>query len=242
MTLTSNQIERDEKSTLELVIFITKKVVARYISLSFIPNREREDTEMAVIEKFINKKEQIHQSFKGKSKITTYYTAIINRMCCEIIRKEQKHWYSLLENIISEENGSKTLFFESAKETVIKDEVKRLSKALLFFNGDRQKVNLYLKYYFDIPLKNEDFEMYHNNYKETIQEILKTREGLKKSEVFENLSNVINLVENKNVGPDAVRIWLNKQIDIIIVRMNANGNYNYNQESLSILYEIYSLN
>jgi hypothetical protein len=242
MTLTSNQIERDEKSTLELVIFITKKVVARYISLSFIPNREREDTEMAVIEKFINKKEQIHQSFKGKSKITTYYTAIINRMCCEIIRKEQKHWYSLLEDIISEENGSKTLFFESAKETVIKDEVKRLSKALLFFNGDRQKVNLYLKYYFDIPLKNEDFEMYHNNYKETIQEILKTREGLKKSEVFENLSNVINLVENKNVGPDAVRIWLNKQIDIIIVRMNANGNYNYNQESLSILYEIYSLN
>ncbi|MFW5793460.1 MAG: hypothetical protein ACOCWC_04180 [Bacteroidota bacterium] len=238
----SNQISEDQKSTLELVILITRKVVARYISMSAIPYREREDVEMAVVEKFINKKNKIHQSFQGKSKITTYYTAIINRMCCEIIRKEQKHWYSVLDDRLSEENGSRTLFFESAKETIIKDEVRRLTNALLFFNGERHKVNLYLKYYFDIPLKNEDFEIYYSTDTKKVQEILKNRDGLKKSEVFHNLSQVMNLVESKNVGADAVRIWLNKQIDIILDRLNANGQYNYNQESLSILFEIYSQN
>ncbi|MFO8067180.1 MAG: hypothetical protein R6U11_06330 [Bacteroidales bacterium] len=238
----SNQIINSEKLMIELVNLITKKVVARYISLTVIPDREREDVEMAIIEKFLIKKDKINQSFRGKSKITTYYTAVINRMCCEVIRKEQKHWYSVIENLVVDSDKTKTVFLETAKKTIIKDEVKRLSRAMLFFNGNRHKVNLFLKYYFDIPLKDEDIELYCNDLYEQVKDILNKNSSIRKSYIYDNLSQIVNIVEDKNVGADAARIWLKKQINTILTLMNAGGQYHYNQESLSVLFELYNQN
>lgn len=238
----SNQILNSEKLMIELVNLITKKVVARYISLTVIPDREREDVEMAIIEKFLIKKDKINQSFRGKSKITTYYTAVINRMCCEVIRKEQKHWYSVIENLVVDSDKTKTVFLETAKKTIIKDEVKRLSRAMLFFNGNRHKVNLFLKYYFDIPLKDEDIELYCNDLYEQVKDILNKNSSIRKSYIYDNLSQIVNIVEDKNVGADAARIWLKKQINTILTLMNAGGQYHYNQESLSVLFELYNQN
>lgn len=239
MTLFSNQLIEDELALFDLIRTITEKVVSRYVFRTVIPAREKEDVEMAVIEKFLNKKEKINQTFEGKSKITTYYTAIINRMCCEIIRSESKHWYSVNDDAeLYQDQQYKTLNYESAKKTLINDEVKRLANTMLFFNGEREKVNLCLKYFFDIPLDDEDIRMYSQDKHDKLKLILEERESLSKAEVFKNLSKVVNIVENKNVGGDAIRIWLNKRIDTILNRMNTNGLYFHNKESLSVLIEM----
>ncbi len=71
------------------------QTVLRYVSRKAIPSREYEDVEMAVIEKFINQKQQIVTNFEGKAQPSTYCIAIVNRMCCEVIRKEWKHWQAV---------------------------------------------------------------------------------------------------------------------------------------------------
>ncbi len=239
----SNPLIKEESDLLDFINTITRKVVSSYVSRSVIPLREKEDVEMIILEKFLKKKERIINAFEGKSKITTYYTAVINRMCCEVIRKEQKHWYSVNEGENDYQLDTLTTHnIESNKEIHIKDEVKRLANTMLFFNGDHAKVNLYLKYYFDIPLEDEDIEQYCSKEFLNLKQILKDRDSLSKAEVFNNLSKTLNIAENKNVGGDAVRMWLYKKIDTILKRLNGNGQYFYNKESLAILLEIHNQN
>ena len=61
-------------------------------------------------------------------------------------------------------------------------------------------------------------------------------------EIFIVLARVANIAEHKDLKPDAVRMWLNKCIDTIIVRLNGPFNRtNYNKETLQILFEYYYL-
>ena len=235
-----NQLIKDEKALMETVSSISRKVVSRYVARAVVPLREKEDVEMAVIEKFLKKKDKIINDFIGKSKLTTYCTAIINRMCCEIIRKEQKHWYSVSEN---EQNAStnkntQTLSYEAEKPFVISSEVKRLTKAMFFFNGINSKVNLFLKYYYDIPLNDNDIINYSKENINFLKEILAEQQRDSKSDKFEKLAIIVNKTEGKNIKGDAVRMWLNKQINILLKRLNNNNASNHNAESLGILFEI----
>ena len=240
MTQNRNQLLEDDKTLMETISKISSKVVSRYIARSVIPLREKEDVEMAIIEKFLDKKEKITGAFEGKSKPVTYFTAVINRMCCEIIRKEQKHWYALPDDQQkdNEKQDNPGLIYESEKGAAINNEVKRLSKAMLFFNGTSAKINLFLKYYYDIPLKNTDFINYSEENKNFIKDILVDQKVDSKAGKFEKLAKLVNKVENKNIKSDAVRIWLNKQTDILIKRLNHNNASNHNAESLGLLFEI----
>ena len=240
MTLDRNQLIKDDTTLMETVNNISKKVVSKYVARSVIPLREKEDVEMAVVEKFLNKKDKIINAFEGKSKLITYFTAVINRMCCEIIRKEQKHWYSVPDNEQNDDNNkdSLTLSYEAEKRVVINSEVKRLSKAMLFFNGINAKVNLFLKYYYDIPLNDNDLISYSKENKNFLKDVLVNKQKDLKSDKFEKLAKIVNKAEGKNITGDAVRMWLNKQINVLLKRLNNNNSSNHNAESLGLLFEI----
>ncbi len=239
MTMNRNYINKEQHFDTELVFNLSKKVVSRYVAKAIIPAREREDVEMAMIEKFLNQNEKIHAQFEGKSKISTYYIAILNRMCCEVIRKEQKHWYAVgNEDKVFPSKITATQTYDSEKNTIIKEELDRLTMVLMFFNNETAKIILFLKYYFDIPLLPEDIAGYCRKEHFKITHILAQRGKLSQGEVFGNLALVVKIAEGKTVGGDAVRMWLKKQMEIIINRMNGNGFSVHTPESISVLMEI----
>ncbi|PKP15534.1 MAG: hypothetical protein CVU06_16390 [Bacteroidetes bacterium HGW-Bacteroidetes-22] len=47
----------------------------------------------------------------------------------------------------------------------------------------------------------------------------------------------VNLVENKNIKPDAVRMWFNKQMDILLHGLNGNKMACHTRETLVLLFE-----
>jgi DNA-directed RNA polymerase specialized sigma24 family protein len=228
-----------ETISMEKIIDIAGSVVSRYVFRSVIPAREKDDVVMSMVEKFIRSRAKIEESFEGKAKATTYIVAILNRMCCEVIRRESKHWYSIEEvDAYSKISTSATLAIEAEKSFAISNEVKRFNTALLFFNEDLAKVKVFLKCLFDLPFGDMDIADYAGAKAEQVRILLESVDDGSKGEKFEVLSKVVNFVEGKNVKSDAVRMWLNKQIDAILNRLNRNGISNHNKESLALLLEL----
>jgi hypothetical protein len=130
------------------------------------------------------------------------------------------------------------LAIEAEKSFAISNEVKRFNTALLFFNEDLAKVKVFLKCLFDLPFGDMDIADYAGAKAEQVRILLESVDDGSKGEKFEVLSKVVNFVEGKNVKSDAVRMWLNKQIDAILNRLNRNGISNHNKESLALLLEL----
>ncbi len=215
-----------------------KVVVSRYVSKGVIPNREQEDVEMAIVEKFLRQQEKIDQSFKGNSKLSTFYIAVINKMCCEVVRKESRHWYTVSDDIQAVDRlGNADSSIESDKKLAISYEIKRLTDVMLFFNGDRAKINLCLKIYFDIDVKEWEIREYKGINNSDIIRVLNRSKEMSKAEKYDFMAEIINNAEQKNTKGDAVRMWLEKKIQTILLRMNNLHESNHDKESLGILLE-----
>lgn len=228
-----------EAISMDQIFEIANKVVSRYIFRSIIPLREKEDVVMSVVEKFIKGRTRIEESFEGKAKATTYIIAILNRMCCEIIRKESKHWYSIEEGEGDKlTNSNATLPIETEKKFAISNEILRFNNAMLFFDKELAKTKVFLKYLFELPCDLTEIESYAGIKANQVRVLLDSGDNISKGNKFNTLSKVVNFVEGKDVKGDAVRMWLNKQIDTILNRLNRNGVSNHNKESLALLLEI----
>lgn len=222
----------------QIILSTIKKVVERYVRCKAIPKRESEDVTMTVVEKIFRQKEKIEHAFDGRSTPATYYTAVINRMCCEVIRKESRSWYAVDEaGNVSVQNNHHTESYEAEKSIILEQEVQRLKCLLCFLNEEREKMLLFLIYYFDIPIDMGDINIYAKKKTKTVYSLLVDSKSKSKEEIFVRLANVVNLVENKNIGKDAVRIWFTKHLNSLIERMNINNTY-HNKESIAILLEL----
>ena len=228
-----------EAFSVDQVIRVISRVVFKYVSRFAIPEKEKEDVEMAIAEKFISQHDKIVHSFEGRSKESTYIIAVVNRMCCEVIRKESKHWYSVSpqynEHLI---DNFSTLTYETEKALVISNELSRFQNVMLFFNSHQAKVNLFLKFYFDIPITEDEIKNYALSKHQEVGRILSRESNMQKSEVFERLAQVVNIVESKDVKGDAVRMWVNKQLDSILFRLNGNGIARHSAESVATMLEM----
>lgn len=221
------------------IMELVSNVVVRYVCKSCIPKREKEDVEMAIIEKILNQQEKINASFQHKSSIKTYYIAIINRMCCEVIRSESRHWYSVSDVEIEQVANQKTsMIMNGEMQTIIKSEIKRLHRVMLFFNGERAKILIFLKYFFGISIEDDEIKNYAKYNFERVKMLMIQNDSLTQTERFQKMAEIINLVEDKEVKGDAVRMWLNKQIELILKRMNIYNDSNHCKESLKIMMEM----
>lgn len=238
---TCNHINQNNELNVNDIIKICNMVVQKYINNNIIPLKEKEDIVMSIVEKFWNSKDKINSSFQGKSLITTYYSAIINKMCCELIRKEKKHWYNTIDSEYDDFMTSfKSNAYETEKNIILKNEINRLSKSIMLFGKNSHKVNLFIKYYYNIQIYDSDIQNYTINNFDFVKRKLKNKpnEKINKAEKFENIASIINFLENKKIKSDAARMWLNKNIQTILSRLNHNGNSKHNEETLSILLEM----
>ncbi len=219
------------------LLLLAQKVVYRYAHT--IPRTEQEDVKMNMVEKYLNEESKICRNFNGNSKTTTYVMAILNRMCCGIIRKEIKHWNNAGEDHLSYENNGGSAE-ETATQLLINDEIKYLKKVIILIN-DNYKTVVFLAFYFALQTKIFFLKIYDKNYKKhNLLKLLSTKTPLSKGQIFEQLAKTTNIVEKNNIKGDAVRMWLNKQQETILTRLN--GPYNrasYNKESFTILFEYY---
>lgn len=239
MTQQSNQLSRKKESGFyNNLREMTGKVVGRYVARGVIPRREHEDVETAIIEKFLLKQNKIDSSFQGKAKLSTYYLAVINRMCAEVIRKEQNHWYAVNDMNDSGIFYDSTLSFETAKQTLLQEELKRFNACLLLFNSLQGKLILFLKYQYNIPVNTTDVEKYAGDKSREAMKILEGRNDLSKAMVNERLARLVALVEGKQLTGDAVRMWLNKQTDILLARLNGRGKRFHNKETIGVMLEM----
>jgi DNA-directed RNA polymerase specialized sigma24 family protein len=233
----SNIKNRDSDS--QMLIGLAKKVVGSYVFRNVIPVREQDDVIMSLMEKFLNQRLGFDAAFEGKSKISTYYIAIMNRMCCEIIRSESKHWKMVVQSeMLIAESNHLTSMSESNRGLLFKMELSRLQDALCFLSDEEHKARLFIRYYFRFQISESDILLFAGNKTAAVSEILGKARPDSKAETFELLAKVTNLTEGKSVKGDAVRMWMNKQIDRIIEYLNFNDCSAHTRESLEILFEM----
>jgi len=227
---------RPKLLTDEQLLVLSEKVVSRYVYAGTIPLKDKEDVVMSMVEKFLIKHDSIKKAYNGDAKITTYCIAVLNRMCCEVIRKEFKSWrhvsdFEMIHPATSE--------LSSSEKLIIDDEVKLLGKIILFFDQEFYKVRLFLACYYQLPLHDDDIQGYDpNNKAGGLIKSIQRENDLSKGNTFEILATIVNQVEGKQIKPDAVRMWLNKVIETLIARLNGPFNRSqYTKETLQLLFE-----
>jgi hypothetical protein len=222
----------------EQLLLLADKVVSNYTHAGSIPLKEKDDIKMAMIEKFLVKRKAIAKAYKGTAKITTYCIAILNRMCCEEIRKESKKWHCQHD---TEYKQQSTRASATIDKLVINDETKLLHRIIQLYDDERYKVRLFMAFFYQLSLIEKDLESYDKKYKTKELDTLFQQINFKnKGDIFKTLAYVVKEAEDKDIKPDAVRMWLNKTIEQIITRLNGPFNRaHYNKESAQILYEYY---
>ena len=210
---------------------LADKVVKRYVYSGAVPHAEFDDFKMGIVEKFLQKQDRIEARFSGKASIKTYCIAVLNRMCCEIIRKEVKHWRKEPE---LNERHAPTEANLSSRYTIIRD--------VTMFDTEQHKISLFLSYYYQLPLHPTDMQAYAGRRNQRqVGQWLTYQQKISKGERFVNLAKVVNLIEKKSVHADAVRIWLNKTIQRILARLNGpHRRANYDKDTFHILFEYYA--
>jgi hypothetical protein len=216
---------------------LSSRVVKRYLHSGTIPEREREDVEMEIVEKYLSSKKKIESAFKGNSKPHTYIISVLSRMCVEVIRRNIKRWDI---NITDHIDNSMDYSNSTDNKFIIQEEVKNLSRIIGMFGEEAPKIRLFLALYYRLPISKIDYINFLGlqNYSEF--EILSNDivVNLNKGEVFKYMTSLINKTEDKDVKPDALRMWLNKTIEAIINRLSpTDGLSVHSKESLAILFE-----
>ena len=131
------------------LLSLVRKVVWHYVRRGSIPQRESEDVVMSIAEKFLDRKNLIDARFKGEAKKTTYYIAVMHRMCCEVIRAQHRNWQLVDDSVDTRMECMASDDYETEKQMMLDQEVNRLKHLLAFTQDDRAKLILFFKVYFD---------------------------------------------------------------------------------------------
>lgn len=228
----------------QLIMNLADKVVSRYTYKKIIPLKEQEDVKQEIIHKYLQKKEGIQSSFQGKAKVSTYITAVLNRMCCEIIRAQKKTWYQVQDMDVFPKELLKSRDLNNDQNYIIKNELDYLDKVLITFHSEKAKLVLFLKIYYQLKIVENDILAYtQNKDKFDHVKLCIDRQSSTQRELFEIMAEIQEFVEGKSVKADAIRMWLVKKIDQIICRMNNTYQRSYySRESLQLLFEFENIN
>lgn len=207
MEQSSNQLA--DSLNVEQVTELARKVTGRYVARGVIPPRDSEDVTSAVLEKYLMKQDQILQSFAGNTSLTNYLTAVFNRMCCEVIRSESRHWYAVGDNEDCLSNDDKGCH-QTEIETFITSEVALLFRLIKSAGVEGAKLLLLVRYFYQMVISSEDVYYWTGSYEAGILNQLQSGRYTTKGDRYTVMADVVNSVEKKKVSPDAVRMWFNK--------------------------------
>lgn len=222
----------------DFLMDMAHKVVMRYVQRRAIPEKESQDVEMAMVEKFLKQKQRIVQAFEGKSAPETYGIAILNRMCCEVIRQEQKHWYHLDADEVLGKLEQAEPSFTSISPMMFQFEINRLKQVMETAIRHPEKLRALLAVYFELQHADRWLADYAGSQAKAATALLTEHSSSSKSVRYELLGRIISLVEQRKMKADAARMYLYKEMDRLIELLNKNEQSNHSRETLRLLFEL----
>jgi DNA-directed RNA polymerase specialized sigma24 family protein len=242
LNFSKRMVSRNQLIDLLETDFLTRtvqKTVQRYVNRRAIPVRERQDVEMAVIEEFIKQKNQIVSTFQGKSQASTYCTAVINRMCCAVIRKEYRHWRVTDHDL---PQGMPEAYSVSDDRTdhrlLIKLELSRLQNAFEHFRPVAPAMEVLLTLYFELRPQTNSFVAWAGFSDQQMDKWLVRIKNHSKTDRYRTIAALVSAVENRALKPDALRMRIYKYMDLLIEFLNQNDQSGHNRETLKLLFEL----
>jgi len=236
MQLSSNKIDIFSSST---VIRITEIIVKKFISNKTFQYDEFDDIKQTIIEKFWLKKERIANSFSNKAKPETYISAVIYKMTLEIIRERQNRLKKENEYTDNIKNYGSQKTINPEERLIINNEKEYLKRVFVTLGNERTKTLLFLKAFFRMEIYENDILNYYPKANcPKIMQQLSDSGNMKDKEIYQILSEILSETEEKEVKSDAVRMFVGKQVNKIINRLNNRKEQTYyNKESLEVLME-----
>jgi len=230
---TGNQLS--DSLSVEQVMVLAEKVTGRYVVRGVIPERESDDVSAAMVEKFLQKKDQILQTFSGRASLNTYLIAVLNRMCCEVIRRESRHWYSVNESDAQSvvEKG----YNHTDIDTLINSEVTRLAALLSKLGSEGYKIVLMVRFFYHLGIMYDDICNWNTVHSVELSAMFQRNADTSKGELFAAMAAAVNLAEGKSVKPDAVRMWFNKKTEWLLKGLNQADSARHTRETLVLLFE-----
>ena len=165
-------------------------------------------------------------------------SAILYRMVLEILRSEKNKPEKNLNKSDNPNVFDNRKVINPEEKLIIENEKKYLKRIMLTLGKDRVKIKLFIKFYFRMLIVILDLKNYvPEKFTKKVLGILQHNENIRDKEIYTKLSEAQNIFETKKVKPDAVRMFINKNINKIINRLNGTNRAFYTKESLQILFE-----
>jgi DNA-directed RNA polymerase specialized sigma24 family protein len=222
----------------EQILTITDIILKKFVKNHGIDYHNFEDFRQEVLEKFYTKKDTIMDAYTGKAKPETYVSAVIYRMTLGVIRND-KNFRKYQADIEPSTELQKEKVRTPEEELLIENE-KHYLRLVINTLPDTNKALLFLKTYFRISITQEDLRAYCIKLQGSeLSERFNRADEMTDKEIYECLCDAENSIQTKQVKPDAVRMYINKMINVLLIRLNGrNQRCYYTKDSLAYLFEL----
>lgn len=229
---------------------VISAIVTRFVQKKYLDYGSRDEVISHINEALLGGKlETMQKQFNGNSLVTTYFTRIVTNIC---IRYGQKEQLRKQRNAPADAGFAVLRSAENPHNTlVLQQELKRFERLLRMYGNKSGRLALMLKIYLSIPVERTDLLAAFGEKANTpvLDEIMSLFGGNKSStnrtnsEIFEQITPLLNRAEGKSNTPDAVRKWIDSKLGELEVSMNAPpSSSQHNKETILALAEIFFIN
>ena len=228
-----------EKFPLEMLEKISSIIVKKFIKAGYITPDDYQDYNQTLKTRYLTNREKIEGKFKADSLPQTYMSSVLKNMMLEELRsgkkyKERSQEYEKAALL----SGEKDRSLSPEERAVIENEKKHLQRVFLSLGKHRAKVLLGCKMIQRLKITDSEFEDYLDGRASNgAEKYLDFLPGEQNQDIYQKLCMITNLVEGKDNKPDAIRLWLGKKIEQIIMRLNSGSVSKYDAETFGILLE-----
>ncbi len=229
---------RGEGFTISNITKIANIVVSKFVNNGSIGFQTFDDVKQNILSKYLEKQEKIESAFTGSSKVETYLSAVFYRMTLEYIRSTKSYSQKYCEFYDNFDDANSDSALTPEMKMIVESERKYFSRVLTTLGKDAIRIKLYCKVYFRLKInKTEAVRLFGEQYADWALEVL-NGDFKNDGDVYNALCEVNNKVNNKELKPDSVRMFINSSLNRVINRMNHGNRAMYDKESMGILFEV----
>ncbi len=214
-------------------------------------SKEKPDLIQDITTCILEKLPLIAKQFRGLAKDTTFLTVVIRNICYQKLR-ESKRCPDLVNvpnetlGLLTRENSQDTFNLLNPEiQHIVYEATVKLERIFQTLPLTGNKIYLFLLIYYGLPVHKKDIVAYsENGNTEIILELINKLKSAKetKSNVYQSLTKITHICEGRSLSPDAMRWFLNKQIEEILVLLNGNPKcYDFDKDSFRVFFEYFSI-
>ncbi len=212
----------------------------------FVRSRQIRDCDHDEVISYINEKlllkiERIRSQYNGVSMMRTYMSTVIRNLCLEKIRESHSGLVEEPSQFLEYAAYSPA---NQLNDIVIRQELQRLTKVMISFGSDRQRLEFCLKVMYRIPVTKEEFcsiaEGLNTNKLSFLWNSFNLKSIVEERDQYLRLTTLFTLIDGNKKSRDSIRKWIHHRLHQVISLMNGNPKRaDYNEETVQLLFERY---